>query len=281
MKPVSDSKRYISADGVAIRYWTTWQKGMNNPFYILHPGASMNHSSLERIEQELNNRGYPTITFDPRGSGASDHPIPREYFKLERLSSDLEGILTTEGIEKPKFLTHSFGFMPVLDYAARTNNAEHITGVCASHNFVETSPNKFLFHLFDKVLMYHEYLASIGTLLAHKIQGTERTYCDQSDKKSEFDLWLSIIDIPLRAAASHVIGHTEVRTNWNITEQLQKNTTPLTLIYASKDVMVLPIAGEYIKQKTTAPCKIHTVEGVPHSLPMRFPEKILDLINNN
>ncbi|MBW3019339.1 alpha/beta hydrolase [Candidatus Woesearchaeota archaeon] len=279
MKPKTEAKKLVSKDGVEITYWTTWKQGMGDEFRVLHPGAAMNHSSLARIERGLNERGYPTIIFDPRGSGYSDHPIQREYFKLDRVTADLDGILTQEGIENPTLVTHSLGFMPAVDYATKTGNATNIIGISGSHNFPETAPSKFLFQLFDKVLIYSEYVGSLGTLAAHKIRGTKRPECcNQEDLPSEFKIWLSIVDIPVRKAASHVVGQRECNL-WDITPQLGKLNIPLLMIHGSKDAMVRPVAGEYIQEKTSAPYQRAVIEGGTHVLPITMPDKILEIID--
>ncbi len=279
MRSLAESKRAISPDGMEIRYWVNWQKGMRDTFTVLHPGAALNHSSLERLEDGLHLRGIPTVVFDPRGSGYSDHPISREYFRLERLTDDLEVIAEQEGLERPCFVTHSFGFMPAVDYAVRTANAQGITGIGASHNFRRTAPNTLLFELFDKVLIHSEYIGSLGTLVGHCLSGTQRPACtDQSLSESEFQLWQSIVDIPLAQAASHVIGQRECNC-WDITEQLGRLEAPVLLIHGEKDMMVRPVAGTYIEERTNAPCERYVVEGATHSLPVFRPETVLSIMD--
>ncbi len=273
-----DSLRHISSDGVEIRYWLNWKKGMNQRFVVLHPGAALNHSSLQHLEQGFNARGNPTINFDPRGSGYSDHPLSREYFKLERLSEDLEGILVKEGVQRPHIVAHSFGFMAAIDYAARTSNAAQLTGICASHHFPATAPNRLAFQIFDKLLIYTEYGGSIATSVLHTLRGEIREVPDQSRPSNPWELWLSIVDIPLRKAACHVIGQREVN-NWDITPQLSQIQQPLLLIYGTKDRMVQQKGAVYIAQRTTAPIQIATVPGADHSLPVLQPNSVLQILD--
>ena len=178
MKDKTKAKKFVSSDGVDIYYWPNLNKSTKKRFILLHPGAAANHSSLEEIEHGLNKLGYPTLNFDPRGSGYSDAPISREYYQLDRVTGDLEGIIKQEGLEKPILIGHSWGFMPMVDYTVRTGNSKKIIGIGASYNFSETAPkilsSKLAFNFFDKFLIYLDYVLSIGTLISHKLTETER-----------------------------------------------------------------------------------------------------------
>lgn len=270
MKSKSYAKRIIS-DGLNIYYWTTWSKDMPENFVVLHPGSSMNHSSLQALEQKLNDRGFPTIILDPRGSGFSDAPHKAEYYSLDSYSSDLAKIVEQEGLEKPSFLGHSFGFMPVIRYIAQSQNAEKITGICASHNFAETAPNKLLFHLFNRVIRYTEYLGSIATQAGHLFKGTQRTYPDQSGLRSDLDVWLSIVDAPFRDIRAHIVSGIEIN-KWDISQYLKEVNQPMLLIYGAQDPMVRPCAGEYMR-RLVGNCKTEIIDGT-HSLPVICPDKV-------
>ncbi|MEK6951293.1 MAG: hypothetical protein AABX13_06240 [Nanoarchaeota archaeon] len=71
MKSKSVAQKVVADDGLDIYYWTTWRKELTQNFKILHPGSSMNHSSLESLEQGLQEQGHPTLVVDPRGFGHS------------------------------------------------------------------------------------------------------------------------------------------------------------------------------------------------------------------
>ena len=279
MKEKSTAQRYVSQDGLTIYYWTTWDKSMKKPFKVLHPGSAMNHSSLENLERGLNERGHPTITFDPRGSGYSDCPIPRKYFTLDAVTGDLAGIIAKEGVDNPSIIGHSFGFMPAVEYATK-NPVSDIVGICGSYHFPSTAPSKLLFHLFDKGIIYTEYLGSAYTSMCHKLKGTKRLECtDQTDKTlSDLGIWFTIVDIPLKTASSHVFGQREINT-WDITKQLTELTTPLLLIYGEKDPMVRPFAGEHIKFITNASCRTFTIPKATHALPLNNFDGVLELID--
>ncbi len=274
MKSKSLANKIISEEGLEIYYWVTWDKDLSKEFVVLHPGSSMNHSSLQNLEQKLNENGFPTIVLDPRGFGFSYAPPKPEYFKLEKYSNDLKKILEKEGIEHPSFVGHSFGFMPIIDYVAQTSNAKDIIGVCASYNFSKTAQNKLLFHLFNRFLRYFEYAGNIGTQTAHFLKGEKRTYPDQSklEGKSDLEVWLSIADVSFREIKTHIVSGIEIN-KWDITPQLKKIENPLLLIYGSRDPMVKEYAGKYIASLVKGETSIEVIEGT-HSLPITDPEKV-------
>lgn len=279
MKSKSNAQRIISADGLDIYYWVNWKKELTKNFKVLHPGSSMNHSSLEDLEKGLNERGFPTIVFDPRGVGYSQAPARSNIFSLENYSDDLQKIVEQEGLEYPSFLSQSFGFMPVVDYVSRTTNAEDIMSVCGSYNFAETTANKFLFHFFNQVFRYSEYAWWVGSSASHFINGDERNYNDQSGLtgSSDIEVGRTIFDVPFGEIKSHIISGKEINS-WNVKSQLINLQVPMLLIYADKDLMVVPSTGDYIDNLTDANCTIEIVEGT-HSLPTNNPERVLSVID--
>jgi pimeloyl-ACP methyl ester carboxylesterase len=279
MKTLSSAKKIVSDDGLDIYYWVNWRKDLQKNFVILHPGSSMNHTSLQILEQGLNKRGFPTIVLDPRGFGYSKAPAQRRYFTLEKYSNDLQKIIEKESVKKPLFVTHSFGFMPVVDYVAKTSNADKIVGICASHNFHQTANSKLLFHLFNRVLRYSEYAGSIGKKFIHFLRKDKRGYTDysQMDGKNDIDVWFSLVDVPFKEIKTHIVSGKEIN-RWDITEQIKNIKTQLLLIYGNKDSMVKAKAGDYIQSLSLGKTYIEVLPGT-HSLPIIQPNSILKIID--
>lgn len=279
MKSKSSAKKITSDEGFSIYYWVNWDKEMKKNFKVLYPGSSMNHSSMENLEKGINERGFPTLVLDPRGFGYSESLPKSEYFSLDKYSNDLRKIIEQEGLEKPSYIGHSFGFMPIVDYVAQTSNAEDITGICASYRFSDTVQNKFLFHLFNRVLRYSEYAGSIGTQIMHLLKGDKREYSDQSklDGKTDFDVWISIVDAPSKDLKIHSVSGIEIN-KWDISEQLQKIENPVLLIYGTNDMMVKAYAGEHISSLVKGNTDIEILEGT-HSLPVNQSKRILKILD--
>ena len=244
MKSLSTAKKIISEDNLDVYYWVTGPDSQRTKnFNVLYPGASMNHSSLCRLEEGLNQRGHPTIVLDPRGFGYSRLNKPeRKHFSLENNSDDLEKILYKEGIEKPTLIGHSVGFMPIIDYASRTGNAKNIISICASHHFADTAVKlwgtKLPFYLFSNPLIYY-LQENIGFL--------------------------------------HLINGPEIN-KWDITRQLEQLDMPLLLLYGNNDIMVTSSGADYISSLVKGKCQVDILEGT-HSLPVTHPERVLDALD--
>jgi pimeloyl-ACP methyl ester carboxylesterase len=279
MKAKESAQRIISSDNLDIYYWISRQQSSKG-FFMLHPGSSMNHTSLAKLEDSLNKEGYSTIIHDPRGVGYSKAPAEKQYYDIEKFSSDVEKILTREGIEAPRLLGHSAGFMVFADYVANTKNAKQLIGVCGSYYFPDTTANKALFHFFNHIFRYTEYIGSIGTAFAHATTNTKRLYNDQSDSRSGLATWLSITGVPLSEVNAHIVSGKVINT-WNVESQLRYIKTPTLLVYANKDLAVAPQTGKYIKQIMPGECTLETIQGVSHDLPIRHPEKLMEILGKN
>ncbi len=279
---MSNKSKIESVDGLKIYYWVDYDRDRKNKdkFFVLHPGSSMNHTSLNNLSKKIVDfYNVSTISLDPRGFGISDIPHNKENYGLNYYTSDLTRIIEKEGIENPFGVGHSFGFMPIVDYASETSNMDYIVGICASYNFSETAENKFLFHLFDKVLRYSEFIMSGYMKLSHWVKGETRPeFPDASDLegKSEFDVYKKIVDISLKRSLADTQSGRIINT-WDISEQLKNVNKPMLLIYGEKDPMVRACAGDKIKDLVKGECEIETIEG-KHSLPITKPKAVFDIM---
>ena len=131
---INSKRGEVVSNGVKIVYWLK-KYDNKKPTIFLHVGGGMNHTSLLKLEKELNKKGYSTITPDQRGTGESEVPLNPSKYSLKNYTLDLENILKKEKVKNPIFITQSFGFMPVVDYCAKTNNCQIIIGIGTSYNF--------------------------------------------------------------------------------------------------------------------------------------------------
>jgi len=277
-----DKSEIKSEDGLKIYYWIDYDKNRKNKdkFFVLYPGSSTNHTSLNILSKLIVDfYDVSTISLDPRGFGISDIPYNKKNGGLNYHTSDLTRIIKKEGIENPFGVGHSFGFMPIVDYANKTSNMDYIVGICASYNFSETAENKFLFHLFDKVLRYNEFIMSGLMKLSHWVKGETRPeFPDASDLegKSEFDVYKKIVDVPLKRSLANTQSGRIINT-WDISEQLKNIDNPMLLIYGEKDPMVRACAGDKIKDLVKGKCEIETIKGT-HSLPITNPKAVFEVM---
>lgn len=278
IKQKSTARIATANDGVNIFYWHNYKFRMNKPTIVMQSGGGMNSSSFIPLERRLNEKGYPTLVIEPRGVGYSQAPAKSEFYTLEAYSKDIQRVVEREGLEKPSFFAHSFGFMPVVDYVSRTHNARSITGACVSHNFAETTFSGGIF-LFTDILPILDVSASILCYLFHKLKGEQRPdYSDQSKLRGKGTIkFLSAInDIPLKHALNHFLTNEGV-TRWDITEQLGKIAVPIHLIHGSEDFMVNPIAIKIIKRRASGQVTSDIISG-NHALPYQKPEEVAEII---
>jgi pimeloyl-ACP methyl ester carboxylesterase len=277
MKNKAEAKKVVSSDNTEIYYWTSWTPEMNKEFLVLHPGASMNHSSLGSLERSLNERGHPTLVFDQRGIGYSEAPADSKYYSLDRYSEDLQKMIEQEGLEKPGIITHSFGFMVAADYALKTKNIGKITGICASHNFAKTT-NPVLFHSWDKALRYSSLVTWPIKALKDSIIGKEIGYSEQDlAGKSDLDVAHALGEVTYNQMRVQIKNGDQL-LHWDISDKLKKLDNPLQLIYGRNDLGVRPYAGKEIAKLVKGKCDINIVEGT-HTLPTTHPERVLEVLN--
>jgi len=279
MEKSKNAKKIVSEDGTEIYYCVNWNPNLNKGFKVLHPGSALNHSSLRALEKGLNERGYATINFDPRGTGYSSVPKNVEDYSLEKYSGDVIKIVHAEGLEKPEFIGHSLGFMPLVDYISKTQNAKSLTGICASLDFKKSAPNKFLLNLFKLFKKYPEYVLSAVSSLNHGLRGELDWFNDQSmEGGSDIDVLKTIVNVPVKKMIA-IQKSFENMINWDITSRLKEiePNLPMNLIYGSKDCMVSPDIGDKIREVYRGPGKTTIVNGT-HSLPITNPKIVLEQI---
>ncbi|WP_323677455.1 alpha/beta hydrolase [Halorubellus sp. PRR65] len=88
----------------------------------------------ERLE------GYRTIAFDNRGTGESDEPADSGAYSIAAFASDLEAVLSAEGVEAAHVVGASMGGMTAQAYAHEYDRARSLTLLCTSHGGEESVP---------------------------------------------------------------------------------------------------------------------------------------------
>jgi pimeloyl-ACP methyl ester carboxylesterase len=88
----------------------------------------------ERLE------GFRTIAFDNRGTGESEAPEGAEAYSIRAFASDLEAVLSAEGVEAAHVVGASMGGMTAQRYAYEYDRARSLTLLCTSHGGEESVP---------------------------------------------------------------------------------------------------------------------------------------------
>ena len=93
------------------------KSGKGEPLLVVHGGPGLNHTYFLPYLKSLS-KWFTLILYDQRASGRSSVPSP-DSLSLAFFAEDIEGIRKDLGIEKILLLTHSWGIIPVTQYALR------------------------------------------------------------------------------------------------------------------------------------------------------------------
>lgn len=101
------SSRAISADGTAIAYYLAGRA--DGPTVVAVHGYPDNHSVWDGLATELGEQ-FRVVTYDVRGTGASDQPTSRAAYRVDRLVDDLHAVVDAAWDGRPVHLIgHDWG----------------------------------------------------------------------------------------------------------------------------------------------------------------------------
>ncbi len=101
------------------------KSGKGEPLLIVHGGPGLNHTYLLPHLKKLSKQ-YTLIFYDQRACGRSAIPSS-DSVSLKFLSDDIEAIRQTFSIEKILIFSHSWGAIPVIQYAL--DYPDHVKGI--------------------------------------------------------------------------------------------------------------------------------------------------------
>jgi pimeloyl-ACP methyl ester carboxylesterase len=91
-------------------------------------------------------RKHRVVTFDQRGSGESDHPIPApgeaDPYTIDTFSEDLRGVLDDVGSRRARILGYSMGGATALRFATRW--PERVEGLILASTMASRLPEKII-----------------------------------------------------------------------------------------------------------------------------------------
>ena len=218
--------------------------GMN--LAILCPGYldTKDYAHLVMLSEDLCNRGYDVLRFDPVGTWGSDGGI-EEYTTTEYLAdikSVVEYMLSKHPYSHILLGGHSRGGQMSVLYAARDPRISQVVAIMPSSPLV-----------FDKTRDEKWEAEGISVSKRDIPSGGEREY---------------------RVPYSHNID----RKQYNVLQEVKKVRVPIIFIAGEKDVLVLP---EYVKalyDEANEPKKYILVENIGHDY-RHSPDEIREVNN--
>jgi pimeloyl-ACP methyl ester carboxylesterase len=234
--------RSIVNEGARVCFYTS--EVPDGEWWVLWPALSCDHTSLLQVAEGLNQRGFSVMVPDPRPTGKSDFPIPRDGQTWESLysrgvqSKDLELMVNQMGLEKPTFFAVSGGFHVVVDYLARTGNGSALYACTTSQNFALTSYSPGFYRLYERlrssVWMGHGIMQA-----AHRINGSEMCYGDMSDLdgRSDAAFWLRCVDNE-SARLRAMVGAGKAIIHSDVTDELKQLSIPVYEIQGNLDWLI-------------------------------------------
>jgi pimeloyl-ACP methyl ester carboxylesterase len=213
--------RSIVNDGVKVFFYTS---EVSDDWWVLWPALSCNHTSLQQVAEGLNRRGFSVIVPDPRPTGKSDFPIPRDGQTWESLysrsvqSKDLELMVEQMWLEKPTFFAVSGGFHIVVDYLARTGNGSALYACTTSQNFAQTALSPKFYWLYER--LRPAIWMGYGIMQAHHLLTRSEMSCGGMSHlagKSDAAFWFRSADneperVRAMLGAGRAIIHSDVTT---------------------------------------------------------------------
>lgn len=101
------SSRATSADGTGIAYYVSGRS--DGPTLVAVHGYPDNHAVWDPLAAELGGE-FRIVTYDVRGTGASDQPTERAAYRVERLADDLLAVIEAVWDGRPVHLVgHDWG----------------------------------------------------------------------------------------------------------------------------------------------------------------------------
>jgi proline iminopeptidase len=106
---------YIDVDGGKVWYQVINGRSSGTPLICLHGGPGYPHDYLEPLAGLADAR--PVIFYDQLGCGNSERPSDARLWILDRFVVELRQVVAALHLERVHILGHSWGSMPLMDYA--------------------------------------------------------------------------------------------------------------------------------------------------------------------
>lgn len=223
---------FVSSDGVRIHYLKTAKSNSNIWLVFLH-GAGGDATAWNRIQLECFSAGYPSIAIDLRGHGLSDDPIDSGAYAFEKMTQDVDDIVSSLRLTRVVVVGHCFGGMTSIVLAAK--HPSFLSGLV----LVDTSDGPSIFGF---PLVASHAVAKMTRKIAYLFRpGVKQV-------RPTYDIFIGTNDIHLKRFMSDV-KYTSLRSylfcysdifEFDGGNLLEKIETPTKVICGEKDIIFPP-----------------------------------------
>ncbi len=248
-------------DGVRIVH-ESWGTG---PALVCCHAFGVNRS-MWKLQLARFARAHRVVTFDQRGSGESDHPVPaagqENPYTIDTFAEDLRGVLDDLGIESARILGFSMGGATALRFA--TQWPERVEGLVLASTMASRLPDEII----ERAKAVEQVLSRDGVRAAYRFyfggplfKGVQR----ESRLEPEVEAWAA-------SATPHgfsgAYGVTIDRPS--MVAELHRIQAPTLILVGERDALYLEDA-ELMAHRIPGAHKV-VVKGVGHAMNIEAPE---------
>jgi pimeloyl-ACP methyl ester carboxylesterase len=124
--PDGEARETYTRVGALSLYARQWAAPNRRPSIVLVHGLASNSRLWDGAAEALARRGYHVVAVDQRGHGRSDKPD--DGYDMATVATDLAGLITGLGLERPVVAGQSWGGNVVVELALR--RPDLVRGVC-------------------------------------------------------------------------------------------------------------------------------------------------------
>jgi proline iminopeptidase len=242
----------VQTPGGTFKVWT--KRFGNNPrikLLLLHGGPGATHEYWECMESFLPKESIEFIYYDQLGSAYSDQPQDTSLLDLDRFIEEVEQVRTALGLNKENFylLGHSWGGILAMEYALKYQ--QHLKGLIIS-NMMSSAPQYDVYA--EEVLAKQLDPAVVAEVKAIEAKGDfqnprymelllpnfySKFICRLEEWPDAVNRAFSKLNqtIYVTMQGPSEFGVSGKLENWDVSQELNKITTPTLVIGAQHDTM--------------------------------------------
>jgi 3-oxoadipate enol-lactonase len=215
-------------------------------------------------------RTHRVVTFDQRGCGESDHPVPAagepDPYTIDAFAEDLRGVLDDLGVERARILGLSMGGATALRFATRW--PERVEGLVLASTMASRLPEEII----DRARLVERVLARDGLREAFRFyfEGSLFKQVPRNDRTyALFEMCAA------RATPHGFLGSFAVTIDRpSMTEEMDRIGAPTLILVGERDTPYVEEAEKMARRIPTARKVI--MKGLGHAMNVEDPKSFAD-----